>query len=130
MSISSQGPYRELHQRFDRHYLLRSSADFLEWDAQAMMPEGGGELRAAQLGMLRLLGHEAITAKDMAELLALAKASPPEDAWERANLAAMHRAWVHAAAVPPDLVEARAKATSSCELAWRTARQQDDFASL
>jgi carboxypeptidase Taq len=122
--------YRELHQRFDRHYLLRSSADLLEWDAQAIMPEGAGDLRAAQLGTLRLLAHEAIAAPDMAELLAAADASPPEDPWERANLVAMRREWVHAAAVPADLVDARTRAASACELAWRTARRDDDFASL
>jgi carboxypeptidase Taq len=123
-------PYRELHRRFDRHYLLRSSADLLEWDAQAMMPEGGGDLRGAQLGTLRLLAHEAIAAPDMADLLSAAEAAPPANAWEKANLVEMRRWWVHAAAVPADLVEARARATSSCELAWRSARRDDDFASL
>ncbi len=122
--------YRELHQRFDRHYLLRSSADLLEWDAQVMMPESGGDLRAAQLATLRMLAHEAIAAPDMPDLLAAAEAAPPEDPWERANLAAMRRAWVHAAAVPADLVAARTRVTSSCELAWRSARKDDDFASL
>lgn len=122
--------YRELHQRFDRHYLLRSSADLLEWDAQAMMPEGAGDLRGAQLGTLRLLAHEAIAAPDMADRFADADASPPDDAWERANLAAMRRAWVHTAAVPADLVEARTRVASACELAWRAARRDDDFASL
>jgi carboxypeptidase Taq len=123
-------PYRELHARFDRHYLLRSSADLLEWDAQTMMPEGAGDLRGAQLGTLRALAHEAIAAPDMGELLAQADASPPEDPWERANLAAMRRAWVHVAAVPTDLVEARTRVTSTCELAWRAARRDDDFATL
>ena len=122
--------YDELHRRFDRHYLLRSSADVLEWDAQTIMPEGSGDLRAAQLGTLRLLAHEAIAAVDMSELLAAAEASPPENALERANLAAMRRAWVHTAAVPADLVEAYTRAASGCELAWRTARREDDFASL
>jgi carboxypeptidase Taq len=122
--------YQELHRRFDRHYLLRSSGDLLEWDAQAIMPEGGGDLRSAQLGTLRLLAHEAIAAPDMAEHLDAAEAAPPEDAWERANLVAMRRAWVHTAAVPADLVDARTRATSKCELAWRTARRDDDFASL
>lgn len=122
--------YRELRQRFDRHYLLRSSADQLEWDAQAMMPDGSGDLRAAQLGTLRVLAHEAIAGKDMEELLATAEGSPPSDGWERDNLVAMRRSWVHAAAVPADLVEARTRATSSCELSWRTARQNDDFTSL
>ena len=123
-------PYRALTQRFDRHYLLRSSADVLEWDAQAMMPAGGGDLRAAQLGTLRVLAHDAIAAPDMAELLDAAHGSPPGDPWELANLASMRRAWVHAAAVPADLVLARTRATSLCELAWRTARRDDDFASL
>ncbi len=122
--------YRALAQRFDRHYLLKSSADVLEWDAQAMMPAGGGDLRAAQLGTLRVLAHDAIAAPDMADLLAAALASAPEDPWERANLDAMRRTWVHAAAVPADLVEARTRATSLCELSWREARRNDDFASL
>ena len=89
--------YRELHQRFDRHYLLRSSADLLEWDAQAMMPLGAGDLRAAQLGTLRLLAHEAIAAPDMEALLDATEASPPSGEWEQANVKAMRRAWVHAA---------------------------------
>ena len=72
-------PYLTLVQRFDRHYLLKSSADVLEWDAQAIMPPAGGDLRAAQLGTLRLLAHDAIATPDMADLLAAAQASPPED---------------------------------------------------
>ena len=84
--------YRDLHERFDRYYLLKSSADMLEWDAQAMMPEGGGSLRAAQLGTLRLLAHEVLAAPDMADRLSEAEASPPEDEWERANVVAMRRA--------------------------------------
>ncbi|MDB5219402.1 MAG: Thermostable carboxypeptidase 1 [Myxococcaceae bacterium] len=123
-------PYRLLAERFDRHYVLRSSADLLEWDAQAMMPDGGGDLRAAQLGTLRVLAHEAIALPDMEERLMAAEAAPPEDEWERANVASMRRAWVHAAAVPADLVDAHARAASACELAWRAARRDDDFASL
>lgn len=119
--------YRELYQRFDRHYLLRSSADMLEWDAQAMMPEGAGDLRAAQLATLRVLAHEAIAAQDMGALLDAATVS---EEWDKANLEAMRRAWVHSAAVPVDLVEARTKAVAAGELAWRGARRDDDFASL
>ncbi len=122
--------YRELHQRFDRHYLLRSSADLLDWDAQAMMPEGAGPLRAAQLGTLRVLAHDAIAGDDMASLLGDAEGAPPEGPWDRGNLVAMRRAWLHAAAVPADLVDAHTRATSACELAWRGARRDDDFASL
>lgn len=122
--------YQDLAERFERHYLLRSSADMLEWDAQTLMPVGSGDLRAAQLGTLRVLAHEALVAPEVAELLAAAEASPPDDEWQRANVVAMRREWVHAAAVPSDLVMARTRATSACELAWRAARKADDFASL
>lgn len=122
--------YRELHRRFERHYLLKSSADMLEWDAQAMMPDGGGDLRAAQLGTLRLLAHQEIAAPDMDAALSEAEAAPPTDPWEHANLVQMRRSWLHEAGVPADLVEARTRAASTCELAWRAARRDNDFASL
>lgn len=122
--------YQRLHDRFEHHFLLRSSADMLEWDAQALMPEGSGDLRAAQLATLRVVAHQAIATPEVAEWLAEAEAAPPEDPWQRANVVAMRRSWVHAAAVPSDLVEARTRAVSACELAWRGARKRDDFASL
>lgn len=122
--------YLDLAARFERHYLLRSSADMLEWDAQTLMPAGSGDLRAAQLGTLRVLAHEAIATPEVADLLGEAEAAPPTEEWERANVAAMRRVWVHTASVPSDLVDARTRAASACELAWRDARIHDDFAGL
>lgn len=119
--------YTQLQQRFEHHYLLRSAADMLEWDAQTMMGAGSGDLRAAQLATLRVLAHQVLAAEDLPELLHQAEQAPPADAWERANLTAMRRAWIHAASVPSDLVEARTRAVSRCELAWRSARKDDDF---
>ena len=122
--------YEELERLFERHYLLRSSADMLEWDAQALMPEGSGDLRAAQLGTLRVLAHEAIANAEVTALLDASEAALPDGEWERANVAAMRREWVHATAVPGELVDARTRACSACELAWRAARKADDFAAL
>ncbi len=42
----------------------------------------------------------------------------------------MRRSWVHAAAVPSDLVEAISKASNACETVWRTARPDADFAAV
>ena len=42
----------------------------------------------------------------------------------------MRRSWVHESALPADLVEARTRATSACEMAWREARKNTDFKSL
>ena len=42
----------------------------------------------------------------------------------------MRRIYLHAAAVPADLVEASSRAVSQAELVWREARQNSDFALL
>jgi carboxypeptidase Taq len=63
----------------------------------------------------------------MAEWLDRAEAEAT-DPWQRANVREMRRDWVHAAAVPADLVAALAKAESACEMVWRQARQAADFA--
>ena len=72
-----------------------------------------------------------MVAPDMAELLARAEegraASMP---WRAANLREMRHAWVHENALPSDLVEARTRASSACEMAWREARKNADFKAL
>ena len=66
-----------------------------------------------------------------ADLLAQAdQGSDHLDDWQRANLREMRRIYLHAAAVPADLVEASSRAVSRAELVWREARQNSDFALL
>lgn len=122
--------YQTLAARFERAMLFKSSADMLEWDSATMMPSGAIDLRSAQLAQLRVAALEPITQGDMEELLARAEEERAAGAWERANVAAMRRAYVHAAAVPPSLVEARSRACSRSEMAWRGARSDNDFATF
>jgi carboxypeptidase Taq len=123
-------PYAELHQRWRRLNLLRDAAGLLDWDAAAMMPDGGAEARADQLATLRVLRHELLTHPAVGELLAAAADQPGLDRWQRANVREMRREWDHETAVPAALVEARSQAVSACEMRWRAARRDDDFASL
>jgi carboxypeptidase Taq len=96
-----------------------------------MMPEGGADVRGDQMATLKVIAHEEMTAPAMADLLSAAEdAAPALDDWQRANLREMRRAWVHAAAVPADLVEALSKAVSVAEMRWRSARAENDFAGL
>jgi carboxypeptidase Taq len=97
----------------------------LGWDAAAVMPPGGGAARGDQLAVLAVLGHGHLTAPDVAADLAAAEASDP---WEAANLRLMRHAHARAKALPPDLVQAQARANSSCEKVWRAARQDANFA--
>ena len=124
-------PYAELEKRFARMSAIHRAGAILNWDRSTMMPVGASADRAEQLATLAVLGHEAIVAPDMPDLLARAgQGQEALDSWQQANLREMHRAWVHENALPADLVEARTKAASACEMAWREARKNADYKSL
>ncbi|HEX2115343.1 MAG TPA: carboxypeptidase M32 [Alphaproteobacteria bacterium] len=123
--------YDVLEKRFRRLNLVRDAVGVLQWDMAAMMPNGGADVRGDQLATLKVIIHEQMTDPAMGDLLAAANETAPQlDEWRRANLREMRRAWVHASAVPVDLVEALSKAVSDCEMRWRDARPANDFKGL
>ncbi|TMJ31423.1 MAG: carboxypeptidase M32 [Alphaproteobacteria bacterium] len=124
-------PYAELERRFARISAVGRAGAILNWDRSTMMPDGASEDRADQLATLGVIGHEMMTAPDMAELLASAEDGKASlDPWRAANLREMRHAWIHDNALPSDLVEARSRAASACEMAWREARKNADFKAL
>ncbi|PWC56376.1 carboxypeptidase M32 [Azospirillum sp. TSO22-1] len=122
--------YQDLERRFARVAAIGGALGILGWDTQTMMPDGAADGRAEQTATLSVLAHELMTAPDMADLLAAAGAQGGLDAWQAANLREMQRLHVQATALPADLVEATSKAISTCEMRWRTARAESDYAAL
>lgn len=123
--------YQQLEARFRRLGAIEQAVSMLHWDAAAMMPPGGAAARSEQLATLRLVAHQDLTAPEIGGLLHEAEvAGNSLDAWQSANLREMRRRWRHAAALPGDLVEARSRACSECEAAWREARINSDFAAV
>jgi carboxypeptidase Taq len=121
--------YRLLETRFARLDALHGAGSVLHWDTATMMPEGGAEARAEQLATLRVVCHEVLTDAAVPDLLAAADGEEL-DPWQRANLREMRRQWLHATALPADLVAALSKASSECEMVWRKARPNGDFAAI
>jgi carboxypeptidase Taq len=123
--------YHSLEERFARLSSIEDAIGILQWDAETLMPEGAGESRSDQLATLKGIAHELLTAHDTGDLLGQAEQDSDHlDEWQRANLREMRRIYLHAAAVPADLVEANSRAVSRAELVWREARQNGDFALL
>ncbi|HYR67659.1 MAG TPA: carboxypeptidase M32, partial [Reyranella sp.] len=112
-------PYAELERRFARLSAVNRASAILNWDRSTMMPEGASDDRADQLATLGVIAHGMISAPDMPELLGRAEEGGGLDRWRAANLREMRRSWVHESALPADLVDARTRATSACEMAWR-----------
>jgi carboxypeptidase Taq len=125
--------YRELEATFRRLSNVEAAAGVLRWDWATMMPSGGAEARTEQLATLDGIAHELVTAPKLAERLDAAEAEAEGAAleeWQAVNLALMRRRWRRAAALSPALVDAFARATAACEMCWREARANDDFAAV
>ena len=126
MSTYARPAYDLLADRFARIATLSEAGEMLGWDANTFMPQGGAEARADQLAVLAGVAHEMLTAPEVAaEFLA---AEMPANAWQAANLSLMQAAHLRATALPADLVQAERRAQSACEMAWREARANADFA--
>jgi carboxypeptidase Taq len=120
--------YARLEDIFHRRTLVHEAIGALDWDTSVIMPPGGAAARAEQVATLRVIAHELLSDPLVADLLDEAESEPAAHrAWQQANLQEMRRAWLHATAVPADLVAARSRARAAAEAAWRTARAEDDF---
>jgi carboxypeptidase Taq len=119
--------YERLAARFARIGILDEASAMLGWDAAAMMPPGGAASRGDQLAVLAGLGHELLTAPEVASDLAAAEEVGDPDPWRAANLSLMRHTHTRAMALPGDLVEAATRANSACEKSWRAARRAADY---
>lgn len=123
--------YWELEGRFKRLALVEEAQAILGWDWATMMPEGSADARADQLAELSIVAHERLLDPRLEDLLNEAEAADDQlDDWQAVNLSEMRRLWLDASALSTPLVEALSKAKSACELMWRTARSENNFAAL
>ncbi len=120
--------YLELEKRFRDIALLGEAMSVLHWDLAVMMPNAGGPARGEQLAALRVMAHEKLIDPAIEDLLQGAEnANAKLSDWQNANIYEMRRNYIHATAVPSDLVEAHSKACSDCEAIWREAKIDSDF---
>ena len=119
--------YEKLHGRFKRIGDLEHALSILSWDEAAMMPAGGGAIRAESMATLSGMVHDMVGAEETGELAEAALAEDLDE-WQTANVELIQRDWQKARAVPRDLVVALSAATSACQQAWRPARPENDWA--
>ncbi|MCB9943298.1 MAG: carboxypeptidase M32 [Geminicoccaceae bacterium] len=121
--------YPALRERFRRISGLSGASAILGWDQSVMMPKGASAVRGEQLAVLSGMIHELVAAAETGDLIERAR-EEELDGWEAANLREIERSFRRATALDGRLVEAITRATSACEMTWRTARADNDFASL
>lgn len=123
--------YQQLEARKKRVSALNNAMGILQWDEQTMMPDGAAPARASMLAELSVLIHEMETSSELSDLIDQAESSAGElNNWQRANLREIRHEFVHANAMPADLVEKMVLAQSESHMTWREARPNNDFKSL
>jgi len=123
--------YQELEVRKKRVSALNNAMGILHWDQQTMMPEGAAPARATVLAELSVLLHDMETGSELSDLIDRAESETGQlDAWQRANLREIRHQFIHANAMPADLVEKIVLAQSDSHMTWRDARPHNDFKRL
>ena len=118
--------YQKLEAHFAELNDLSHAAAIIGWDEAAMMPTGGGEARASAMATLDVIAHQKKTDPNVAAWIE-ASSSEDLDAWQRANVAQIERAYRLAVALPEDLVRTLSESRSRCEQAWRTYRAENNW---
>ena len=123
--------YLELEARKKRVSALNNAMGILQWDQQTMMPDGAAPARATVLAELSVLVHEMETGNELSDLIDEAETQADQlDEWQRANLREIRHGFIHANAVPAELVEKMVLAQSESHMIWREARPANDFKRL
>lgn len=132
MSAGSQAdPYARAAAKFALAQKLASVEELLGWDAQTNMPRGGAWARGEQIAALAEVTADITATAEVGALLDDAQdyADRLEPA-ERANLTEMRRLYAHIAAVPKDLLIARARVVQALQAVWTDAKPNNDFAAF
>ena len=116
--------YEKLIAGFRDIALLRESIAILDWDSAVLMPEAAAKRRGQQVAALEAVVYEKL--ETMAELIDCAD-DCPEDVWNQANLREMRRQMTEILLIPKDVQIRLAETKNTCEMAWRSARENNDF---
>lgn len=106
---------------------LAGTAGLAGWDRETLMPDGGSDARARQLGTLAALEHREVVREDVGDALAELADDPALSADRAAVVRLARRRRDRAVRLPESLVREVSEAGSRGVSAWLAARRADDF---
>ncbi|RME31618.1 carboxypeptidase M32 [Candidatus Woesearchaeota archaeon] len=121
--------YEELERLLKRISVLGDANALLYWDYEVMMPPGEQDRRTNEMAVLSEFAHELFTSDQVGALLerATAEALTPE---QRDVVKITKRRYDRQRRVPASLVKEMSATATRAELAWKKAREENDFASF
>jgi len=118
--------YDKLHAHQEKVSHLAYAKGQLSWDESAMMPAGGGEIRAKAMATLEGLIHQNLTAEWVGD--AIAEAGQENlDPWQKKNLQLIAEDHASRQALSQEFVERKTYALSKSEQAWPAFKNNHDW---
>lgn len=97
------------------------------WDLNTYMPKDGSSSRAQALGKVAKLHQKLFLDKEFVALISKAQKQNNLNDFEKAVLRILNRAIKHYRKLPPEFIEEYTKVTSSAQIAWRQAKEKNNF---
>lgn len=124
----NDSPYVTLVARLRHLACLGSVSDLLGWDEQVNLPTGAHDWRAAQLGAMAEVCHQAATEPDLGKLIETLEKREDLTAEQACVVREARKEYDRATRLPADFVSEKAQVSSHAYHAWAKAREEDDFA--
>lgn len=119
--------YAELADHWKKIVVLQSTGDLLGWDTETMMPEGVAKYRGEQFALISQLVHSWTNQNEFKNAV-LSKKITSTNEREKRNLELWERSILRSTAVDAAFIEKRTKASLNCNMTWRKAKKESDFA--
>lgn len=120
--------YERLEKTFQRLDNLQHLKAIASWDEACMMPDGGGDARAAAMAEVSMLCNEIITSDQTGQNLAVAQQEAQSlTRWQQANLREMTRQYHQETCFSADFIEKMVLTNTKAEQMWRKLRPENDW---
>lgn len=120
----------QLKQHLYQFSNLGFASAVLGWDQEVYMPDGGVEARGEAQATLGSLAHEIFISEETGKLLEAAEAEVADldyDSDEASLVRVARRAYDKQTKIPTELVAEMARVTSQAFVAWRQAREANNY---
>ncbi len=118
---------RQIIEKYRVLWALGHAMGLMGWDSQTYMPKEGNMERGLARAELSVLARQLLLRPEFVELVDKARELEGLNEYEAAVVRVLSRDIDKARKIPPELVYEMARAAQEANMAWREAREKDDF---
>ena len=120
-------PREDVLRLFADYNALESAISLMNWDMQVLMPPMGATARTTHIGILTNKSHALITSDELARALERLEAEAEPGSEDAAMSAALRREVDIETKLPAELVDRKARVSSTAYQTWKKAKANNDF---